>query len=627
MAEPREDEEEQPEEQPERFKLPATEDEMLALLGSMSDEELQEMFEAQSQLEARLREFGPQDDDELHDWLQDELGIDIPRTAVCEGHSAPFTFLADLYFERTEAALGVANRGGAKTFLVAVLHWLNSRFKPGCESATFGATEAQSLRAYAHLKNWIYDEAKTRASGKAILKPEITTSLMRETVFANGSRVEVLPGTPQAVNGPHPQKAHADEIELMDDATWRESRNMTVSGKTKTGKLIIPQDIATSTRKGPSGRVQQLIDEIEKAVREGYKPPRQLYIWCIKETAAQVKNCQVALPNLGEQSKCQCHTIRKGEWEDGTPRLLRDVCNGDFHKSRGWQPFGDIAKQFTENDRETFEVQQLCSKPEMRFHYVPTWRDERHQIRAFEPDPANGPIFLAVDWGGTNPHAVNWYQLLKYEIEVLTWVQPHEGQPTTMRIPEGSIIVFDEIYVAEIGNDKLGDLVVEKERRYQQRWPNWRIYERYADPQGKAARMDWKSRGLKTSWHTTREFEEHIKIVRDVFEDGLCYVVGEKCPMFVQEIKEWRADPKTGNQIDVFNHCMSNFRYALANIKKVRTRALGTSGRLPSARSIPRKAQIRRTGENRKGPLGFRGKGDQFSEWRKNLGGPATRGR
>jgi len=168
--------------------IPSDTEGMLTLLEKLSDEELAEMLDAHTQLEARLREMGPQTDDELHEWLKFELGIDIPRTAVCEGHSAPFDFLADLYFERTEAALGVANRGGAKTFLVAVLHWLNSRFKPGCESCTFGATEAQSLRAYAHLKNWIYDDEKTRKSGKAVLKPEITTSLMRETVIANGSR-------------------------------------------------------------------------------------------------------------------------------------------------------------------------------------------------------------------------------------------------------------------------------------------------------------------------------------------------------------------------------------------------------------------------------------------------------
>ena len=969
-----------------KLKLPDSDEGMLALLSTLSDEELQEMFEAQAALEKRLREQGPQNPEELHEWLKHELDIDIPRVAVCEGHSAPFDFLSDLYFEETEAALGVANRGGAKTFLVAVLHWLNSRFKPGCESATFGATEAQSLRAYAHLKHWIYDEKGNR-------RPEIASSLMRETLFANGSRVEVLPGTPQAVNGPHPQKAHADEIELMDDGTWKESqpldtpiatpqgwkkmgdlrvgdfvlgrdgkptrvtkikdygeqdvyrvtltdgrsteccldhlwtvagtsqrhrgiwkvvrtsemiesglkltgsyryaipqaqpvdfgpewsgpskieyrprptkkpegeviemsrsvwaashvhpyvmgvllgdgyfgdnttfrsadseivervegllpsgyivnanesgehpdylicrqgslpafkhfiddlglagttshtkfipdeykiasrqkriellrglfdtdgcaiegqsvvqyatvseqlakdvrevvsslggraiirskgyvtswangtiytldvsfgdetmpfalsrksekltrrkrtldpsiksiefsrktltrcigvdnadstylttdyivthnsRNMTVSGKTKDGRVITPQDIATSTRKGPVGRVQKLIDEIEKSVREGYKPPRKLYIWCIKETAAQVKNCQVANPKLGPEERCNCDSIRKGEWEDGRPRLLRDVCNGDFNRSRGWQPYGDIVKQFTENDRETFEVQQLCAKPEMRFHYVPTWRDEKHCIRKFEPDPANGPIFTSVDWGGTNPHAVNWYQLLAFEIEVGTWVQPEAGEFLTKRIPEGSLVCFDEIYIADIGNDRLGDMVIAKEQEYRRKWPEFRIYERYADPQGRAARTDWKEKGLRTSWRATREFEEHIKLVREIFDDELFYVDGEKCKMFVREVKEWRADPRTNNQVDEFNHAMSNFRYALANIRKVRKRAMVGHTQVPSAKPIPRQARITRTGSG-EGPIRYKGSGDEYERWRKSLGAPVTR--
>lgn len=591
-------------------------DQMLEIVQNLSDDDLKEMLEAHAHLEQRLSESGPQTDDELHEWMKFELGIDVPRVAVCENHQAPFTFLADLYFERIDAALAVANRGGSKTFLVAVLHWLNSRFKPGIESCTFGAIEAQSFRAYAHLKGWVFDE-------KGNKKPEIVSSLMRETIFTNGSKIEVLGSTPEAVNGPHPQIAHADEIELMRDDTWAESRNMTISKKIRNGRVVNPQDIATSTRKGPSGRVQELIDEIEKAISEGYKPPRKLYIWCIKETASQVKNCQIARPDIPEKLKCPCHTIRKGEWEDGSPRLLSDVCQGDFYKSRGWQPYGDIVKQFTENDRVTFEVQQLCDKPEMRFHYVPNWRDDKHCIRNFEPDPKNGPIFLAVDWGGTNPHAVNWYQLLAYEIEVECWVQPNpDAAPVTKRIPEGTLICFDEIYIAEIGNEKLGEMVKEKEARYKSKFSGFKVYERFADPQGKAARMDWKAAGLKTSWHTTREFDEHIKAIRAMFEDDLFYVAGDKCPMFVQEIHAWRADPKTGNQIDKFNHCMSNFRYAVANIKKVKRRAIGAQGGAPAARSIPRRATVTRKDS---GPVAFKGQNDEFDNWRKSLGEPVTR--
>ncbi len=1300
--------------------LPIDPAEMLQLLQHLSDEELNEMVAAQEELEKRLAEQGPQTDDELHDWIRFELGMNIPRVSVCPTHDPPFKFIADIYFERVNAVLAMGNRGGGKTMLVAILHWINSLFKPGCESCTFGATEAQSLRCYAHLKGWIYDK-------KGDKKPIIVSSLMRETAFSNGSVVEVLPGTPAAVNGPHPQKAHADEIELMDGGTWKESqpidtliatpqgwrrmgdlrigdyvfgrdgnptrvikirdygqeqvyrveltdgrtteccadhlwtvagmiqrrrdiwkvmrtsdiigsglrtssgfrfaipqakavdfeiedhlpihpyvlgvllgdgyiggdapqfrsedqeivdrvnellgeghfistaangvhgirraysecgfktflqesgiekansftkfipdrykfasrqsrleilrglmdtdgcaldgnsvaqfasvserlskdlreivfslggrailrqknfksywssgvlytldisfndgtipfylrrkvtkmvsrqrtldpsiksiepsrqvkvrcigvdnadstyltenyivthnsRNMTMSKVLPNGTTIPPQDICTSTRKGPNGRMQELINEIIDAVRYGFKPPRTLYQWCIKETASQVPNCQVANPDLGEEDKCQCHLVRKGEWaekdDEGRPRprLLRDICGGDFYKSRGWQPFADVIKQFTENDQETFEVQQLCLKPEMQWHYMPTFAEETHCIRNYEADPRNGPIFTSTDWGGcydgetevltargwipwpevddddrfasldlethkvefqfansiirkpfhgymhryknrsidllvtadhnmlvapldkrrgdkweltpslevpdssrmtrtsagrndsgessfilqgvidgagrcyddleidaddwaaifgfwmaeghteidtkpllsggqrvtgrvgfthyskgniseiksilrkyfevhdgidfntkrgqlrindprlysylsmfgkagdkylpshvkrwssrllriyldwhhrgdgstdngdgrihsvriytgskkladdlqeiamysgiaatiykrdprdsvidgreikaslsqycvfihtvplrcgsvseitpsewgngmvycaelpkhhtlyvrrngkavwcgnTNPHAVNWYQLLKFQIEAELWIQ-EGGASTLFRIPEGAIIGFDEIYKAEIGNDRLGHLVKFKEAAYRRKWgPAWVVKERFADPQGKAARLDWKNIGLRTSWHITREFEEHVKVIKDLMDDDLIFIDGGKCPMWVREAKEWRRNPNTGQQIDVFNHAMSNFRYAVANIVKLykRTRAVSE---VPVATPYKRETAVTVTiRKEPPGPIGFSSaSNDEFSSWRQSLGQP-----
>jgi hypothetical protein len=605
----------------------------LDFLTTLSDEELRELFEAQQELEHRLATSGPQTDDELHAWLIDELGIDVPRVSVCEDHQAPFDFLADLFFERTEAALLMANRGGSKTFLVAVLHWLNSRFKPGCESATFGATEAQSLRAYAHLKSWIYDE-----NGNP--RPEVSGSLMRETMFKNGSKIEVLAGTPEAVNGPHPQKAHADEIELMREDTWRESRNMTVSKRIKVGiddatgepifMTLKPQDIATSTRKGPNGRMQKLIDEIEEAISQGFKPPRKLYAWCIKETAAQVTNCRSAPENadLPDDQLCECNTIKSGEYDDGTPRLLVHICDGDFYRSRGWQPYGDVVKQFTENDPDTFSVQQLCSKPEMKHHYLPNYNEQTHGIKGdmvvmdhtgkalagYDADPDNGPIYLSVDWGGTNPHAVNWYQRLDFEIDVL------DRQRNPKRLPEGSIIVFDEIYVSEIGNTALGELVIAREAQYKRYWAergkDWKTEERFADPQGKAAKLDWRTLGLRTKWHTTREFEEHVKAVKEI----QFFVDLTRCKMFNAEAKAWRRDEKTGNQLDEFNHCMSNFRYAVANIKRLKRRR-GTGNASPQSKPLRRQAP-----RPRPGPVRYvGGRPTSMDNWRRGLGSPVTR--
>jgi hypothetical protein len=1299
------------------IRIPDTPEGMLELLQTLDDDALKELLRNSEELEQRLAEHGPQTDDELYAWIKSEFGIDLPRKSVCPDHDPPFKFLADLYFERVGAVLAMGNRGGGKTLLVAILHWLNSIFKPGCESCTFGATEAQSLRCYAYIKGWIYVDGEKR--------PEIVSTLMRKTLFTNTSDVEVLPGTPDAVNGPHPQKAHADEVELMREDTWKESRNMrqpldaliatpvgwrrmgdlkvgdyvfgldgkqkrvlalhdiseqdiyrveltdgrsteccnehlwmvcyqpkrsvranfkvmqtqemlksglksiqgyryglplvepvqydeqdlpvdpyvlgvligdgclreqkltfrsedkdilreverrlpetvrvmsdarndgtityriskptfessrnpvmaefdrmgltgcgshekfipdsykrgdirqrldllrglmdtdgsfskdpyfaTVSerlaadvseivyslggrglcrrkatsasaqklgscgyiyevsvslpdeipflcqrkiekfrprirtlgpairsitfvgrklarcisvedemyltdsyipthntmGKTlPDGRFLRPQDICTSTRKGPNGRMQKLIDEITAAVNAGFDPPRTLYKWCIKETAAKMTNCQVACPDLPDDQKCRCHRIRKGNWEDGTPRLLKHICNGDFYRADGWQPFENIIKQFTENDQETFETQSLCLKPEMRFHYLPKFNEAKHCFRNYDPDPRNGPIYTSVDWGGcydektevltargwvkwpdvksddyfaslnpetelveyqqaneiiakhyqgflqswnnrsvdllvtadhnmlisdlsgdprwrlepsysvpnssrmlktsagrideeewapsgidpevwaaflglwmaeghthlgrtnngnsrltgivgitigasdlreefellvepyfnfrwnpacsqyvanepwlyehlsqfgkagdkylpdyvkrwprhllriyiewhmrgdgnwsphtthggtyvsqrlgriytgskrladdlqeiamyaglaahigrrdprdseiygrpisakldqytvgfterrvcpqvytkpsaepvrktffpdqrvmvycavlpkyhtlyvrrngkavwcgnTNPHAVNWYQYLKFDIDVDSFVQSVPGETLRMRLPAGSIICFDEIYKAEMGNDRLGQLVKLKESIYRRQWgPMWQVTERFADPQGKAARLDWKNIGLKTSWHITREFEEHIKVITDLFDSNSFYVAGDKCLMFVREAHEWRRHETTGLQLDTFNHCMSNFRYAAANMVKLHRRddAMKANSAplvVPADRQAgPVISIIRNTTSD--GPIGVTSHGDdQFEIWRGSLGQPVKAG-
>jgi len=445
----------------------------------------------------------------------------------------------------------------------------------------------------------------------------------------------VLGSTPEQVNGPHPNVSHADEVELMRSDTWKESRNMTVAGTTTDGREIVPQDIATSTRKGPSGRMQELIDEIDEAITQGYQPPRKLLKWCIKETAQERPDCRRADPDarkarlkeLGRDpcELCTCNEVRKGEWDDGSARTLDAVCDGDFFRSRGWQPPVEIVKQFRENDRDTFEVQQLCLKPEMRFHYLHDWRDAHHVIRNFIPDAENGPIFQSVDWGGTNPHAVNWYQLLTVDVECDGYTMLHDGTHPKVRVKEGTIVCFDEIYKAEIGNDKLGDMVIAREARWAVLSPGFRISARFADPQGKAARMDWREKGLKTEWHSTREFDEHIKSIRSYMDDDLLRT-DARCEMWLKERKDWRKHEETLKQIDEFNHCMSNFRYAVENIKKMRRRFNRSQNR-PAAGPPRRRApgvRVTVTRTDRQGPIGSRD-GDQMSDWRKSLGEPIMR--
>lgn len=546
-------------------------------LRGMTRLELLEMARASEAAVKKKGRDGPTTDDELHDWVKTNLGIVVPRKAVCEGHNAPFEFLSDLYFERTSSALLMANRGGSKTFLVAVLHLLNSVFKPGVESATVGAIEMQARRAYMHLQKML------ERYGQDV----VAAAIMSETRFKNGSRVEVLPGTLAAVNGPHPSKVHFDEVELADPEVFQESRNMSQSQYLSNGMLTASQDIITSTRKRGHGMMQQLLDQIQDAKLNNATPPYELYVWCAYESAVNVPNCVMANPDV--ENPCPCKDVYGGKWEDGTPRTLADCCKGRLARSDGFVPLGDIINTFTKTSRGIWEAQQECIKPSTEGLILPDFKRETHCVVNWQADPDDGPIFQAVDWGGTNPHGVEWCQLTRREVTAKNIA----GEE--IRVPEGSIVFFDEIYEAGIGNNALADKVVKRERMWRGKWPRFRISVRFPDPQGKAARLDWAAHDppLPTKFMATREVEEHIKLAVERVEQGTVFLDAKRTPMLIDEIEAWHYQkPKAGmvdqpiKPVDDFNHAVSAFRYALANIHvMIKNGSIGT-GALPKAGEV-----------------------------------------
>jgi hypothetical protein len=92
--------------------------------------------------------------------------------------------------------------------------------------------------------------------------------------------------------------------------------------------------------------------------------------------------------------------------------------------------------------------------------------------------------------------------------------------------------------------------------------------------------------------------------------------------MFKAEAEVWQRDPKTGKQLDEFNHCMSNLRYATANIRSIRRRV--KKGRTaPRAKGRHQSATVvRDTRQMVTGPMTVKNRGDAMDEWRARLGGP-----
>jgi len=558
-------------------------------LAAMDVDQLREIVLRVQSLAHRVRTDGPQTDDELHAWVKSNLGVDVPRVSVCEDHDAPFKFLADCYFERVGSALALANRGGAKTFIVAILHFVNSTYKPGCESLSFGATKGQGNRCYSNISTWCYvRDTKTGRKTDQVQDFIEGEPRMSETQWKTGSKVEVVAGTETAVNGPHPQKAHADEIELMDDGTWSESRGMAVA-KAATGPLpafmknpdgtpatvIPPQDIVTSTRKSMRGRMQELLLEVEEDVKNGNIPQFTLYVWCIWETVAEIPECrgvpksqrQARLAELGRDVDllCPCNRVVKGRQKDGSPRTLESVCQGKAFHARGWKPTVDLIQTFKRNTPGTWTLQHECREGIDEDNYIQDWDLDTYGVRNYEPKPEYGPIYQGIDWGGTNPYCVLWFQYLKLEVPAFS----NDFEPIFLE--PYVYVLFKEIYAADIDTAKLADRVQAIENAYRAQYGRkWQVKGRFMDPQGKGDRILFRRRGMGGAWPIqTRNKETMIATVQNLVIDDRFAVDSDGAPMFCEEIESWQKDPKTDKELDEFNHAMSAWRYGISNAEVI----------------------------------------------------------
>lgn len=513
------------------------------------------------------------------------MGVDIPREAVCEDHVAPFTFLADLYFERVSSALARANRGGSKTFIVALLHYLNCTYKAGCGCLTFGATEAQGNRCYGNIEEWCFEHDPSTGRRLDKVLPFIRDKPKKSsTAWKTGSAVEVVAGSENAVSGPHPAKAHADEVDQMERPVWNQSRGMAVTNKA-TGPLpswmsehegmIPPQDIVTSTKNSTKGLMQDLLDEIEEDVKQGNIAQFILYMWCIWETIKEVPNCRCVHASLRKKrlkelemdpnSLCDCNRVVKGRLPNGQQRTLEKVCQGKAFRSRGWKPYVDLIQTFKRNTPGTWLLQHECGDGQDENSYIQDWSLNLYGVRHYEPHPMYGPIYSGVDWGTTHPACVLWFQYLTAEVPALgfdyepIWLQP------------GVYVGFKEIYVAGVGSDTLAKRVVAIETEYRQAYGNsWKVRGRFCDPQGAGDRIIFANHGLPSSWPIkTRNKIRFIETVQNLVIDDRFVVDSDECPMFSEEVEAWQKDPKTGKELDTFNHAMAAWRYGISNAEAI----------------------------------------------------------
>lgn len=516
---------------------------------------------------AVIQDKAPQNDDELWQAVFDLSGWRIPRVSVCRelGHIAPFQIFADLYFDRRTDVLWIANRGAGKTTNSGLLHACKARYKPGYKSLVAGALAQQARRCHT---------AITRFTSK--IQGELADDpTLREIQFRNGSAIENVVATVKALNGPHPYFSQLDEAELV-KTTGGEDPFEEFLNMSQGDELYVAQNLLTSTRKWSFGRVQRIVKETDQSIRDGDTPAWDVCISCIFEVMQKVPNCG---------DGCGCDKVVKGTVErlnpetgvkERVPRTFMDVCGGRAKLSDGHIRLEDVHRRFRQLGISVWEAQMECLKPNPE-GLVHMWLNERYLLDSWKPNPDYGMIIRTWDWGGTNPHAVLFSQLLRVDVDV------PDGTGGTIRIPEGSLVTFDEIY----GNkDKIGGIkrlaekVVKRTRQWRTYGYDIEIAYDFCDPAGASARIDVKDVFIDMEENAPnfkhRKAPRVASIQKHVEwgEDGRLFFVQSMCQNTIDEFSGYHYKQNSDgtwseDAVEFDDHAADSHRYGVWNLAKM----------------------------------------------------------
>lgn len=331
----------------------------------------------------------PKNEDELHAWIRETLGLTVPRAARVPGHTAPFEYLVHAFFEgRVRPLISAvtgkpildcvvwANRGGGKTFLGAVATVLDLVFKPGVEVRILGGSLEQSKRMHAHLRALFSLEPL-----EPLVAGRITETKLSLT---NGSRVELLAQSQASVRGTRPQKLRCDELDLFDPDVWEAAQLTTRSAPTALGTIE-----GLSTMHRPFGLMRAISSNAEIGPEPG-EPERQavqgvtrrLFKWGIADV---LDRSDPDFSCLNDETgacviwpDCPCHTSTPDE-------------------PGGHITLDDAVRLKERVDPTTWNAEMLCLRPRRSDCVYETFDEQTHVIDS-EPE-ANAEWVCGMDFG------------------------------------------------------------------------------------------------------------------------------------------------------------------------------------------------------------------------------------
>ena len=337
-------------------------------------------------------ENGIKEDNTLWLFIKLGIGVSIPREVHPQSkNSTPqFKVLSDLFFERENKVLIMANRTGGKTFLiVGLLNLLNMALKKEYTITSSGAIEPQAKEGYRHFKKLL--RSTWWVNTMAI------ESIQSRTQFINGSFLEVIVQSDENYNSKHPISLVIDEVDQAKSwTTLQEGFSMPMSKGGYRSQLIM-----LSTRKTATGIMQKLMSESKERGIKAY----QWNIWDVVEKCTLKMKCEQCsifskcegkardgkgfykMHDLKDRALSLDSTTWKSQWENALPPTSGNFYDFNF-------------------ESHVISVKSFCSK-----HGIEYIED----LKPRDIIPTSWQRFCAIDWGFSDPLV-----LLAFTVDPLT---------------------------------------------------------------------------------------------------------------------------------------------------------------------------------------------------------------
>lgn len=343
-----------------------------------------EMMRLES-LRRRFRLVMPRNADELHGYCRLVLGVDLPRAARLEGMDAPFDYVRHAFFEpaTNDGAEGRdcvvwASRGGGKTRLGAIATLLDLVFKPGIQIRILGGSLDQSSRMFEYLRGFMSGETfsdlvEGRATGRVIR-------------MRNGSMVEVLAQSQQAVRGQRVQKLRCDEVDLFDPDVWRAAQFVTRSARC--GDVNVAGTLeAFSTMHRPFGLMADLVEGRDPRSRRA-PDGRRVFQWSVLDV---LENCPVT-----ERDCASCS--------------LAVDCDGRARSGVGYFAVEDAVRHKARSSPDMWLSEMMCVRPSRSDCVYPEFDPPVHvtEVAPVGCRDAETLLVAGMDFGYRSPTVVLW---------------------------------------------------------------------------------------------------------------------------------------------------------------------------------------------------------------------------